>query len=120
MYDKLAPICKVSKPVDLFPPKAVNLHWSIAITFRQVQKLLSKLTNHAICSRFLPLQNVSERRLWPDFEVVLLACPNNFCPLGSLQTGTVMALSGTVCKYSTWCLCGSSNCGMSDSLSRGV
>ena len=40
MYDKLAPICKVSKPVDLFPPKAVNLHWSIAITFRQVQKLL--------------------------------------------------------------------------------
>ena len=40
MYDKLAPICKVSKPVDLFPPKAVNLHWSIAIAFRQVQKLL--------------------------------------------------------------------------------
>ena len=40
MYDKLAPICKVKKPVDLFPPKAVNLHWSIAITFRQVQKLL--------------------------------------------------------------------------------
>ena len=40
MYDKLAPICKVNKPVDLFPPKAVNLHWSIAITFRQVQKLL--------------------------------------------------------------------------------
>ena len=40
MYDKLAPICKVSKPVDLFPPKAVNFHWSIAITFRQVQKLL--------------------------------------------------------------------------------
>ena len=38
MYDKLA--CKVSKPVDLFPPKAVNFHWSIAITFRQVQKLL--------------------------------------------------------------------------------
>ena len=40
MYDKLAPIYKVSKPVDLFPPKAVNLHWSIAIAFRQVQKLL--------------------------------------------------------------------------------
>ena len=40
MYDKLAPICNVSKPVDLFPPKAVNLHWSIAIAFRQVQKLL--------------------------------------------------------------------------------
>ena len=39
-YDKLAPLCKVSKPGDLFPPKAVNLHWSIAITFRQVQKLL--------------------------------------------------------------------------------
>ena len=24
MYEKLAPICKVSKPVDLFSPKAVN------------------------------------------------------------------------------------------------
>ena len=40
MYDKLAPICKVNKPVDLFTPKAVTFHWGIAITFRQVQKLL--------------------------------------------------------------------------------
>ena len=26
MYDKLAPICRVSKPVDLFPPKAVHFY----------------------------------------------------------------------------------------------
>ena len=88
------------QPVDLFPPKDVikfsTLEYCNNLSSGTKVIFIIGQSRHMVQ---ISSSNVPERRLWPDFEVVLLACPNNFCSLGSLLTVTVMALSGAVCKY---------------------